>query len=449
MVFRRARTWSFIIVAGAAAVAASACGSNSSAAGAGGGGRGGRGRGDAAAAPVVTAKVTQKDVPVDIAAIGNVEAYASISVRSQVTGQITEIAFREGDSVRTGQQLFTIDRRPFELALAQAEANLLRDRALLSQAEAQLTRDAANAEYMQISAERQTQLNQRGIISKDVAEQMRASADSTAAVVKADKANIESARAQTVSQQGAVDAARVSLDYTVIKSAIDGRTGILSVKVGSLATANQTELTTIARVQPVFVTFSVPAVHLAIIKSHMTGDRLKVAATPQDAEADAETGELTFVDNAVDMTTDTIKLKATFPNSDHRLWPGQFARVSLRLATLSQAIVVPSQAVQTGQDGQYVFVVKGDSTVEQRAVTPGQRVGDDMVIEKGVKTGETVVTEGQLRLEPGSRITTDLSGRGGRGRGARAGGGATADGAAGGAAPAAGGAAPAAGGGRK
>jgi multidrug efflux system membrane fusion protein len=131
------------------------------------------------------------------------------------------------------------------------------------------------------------------------------------------------------------------------------------------------------------------------------------------------------------------------------LWPGQFARVSLRLATLSQAIVVPSQAVQTGQDGQYVFVVKGDSTVEQRAVTPGQRVGDDMVIEKGVKTGETVVTEGQLRLEPGSRITTDLSGRGGRGRGARAGGGAAGDGAAGGAAPAAGGAAPAAGGGRK
>ena len=391
---------------------------------------------------------TQKDVPVDIAAIGNVEAYASISVRSQVTGQITEIAFHEGDSVRTGQLLFSIDRRPFEAALAQADANLLRDKALLSQAEAQLTRDAANAEYMQISAERQTQLNQRGIISKDVAEQMRASADSTAAVVKADKANIESARAQIVSQQGAVDAARVSLDYTTIKSAIDGRTGILSVKVGSLATANQTELTTIARVQPVYVTFSVPAVHLGTIKLHMTGDRLKVAATPQDADSEAETGQLTFVDNAVDMTTDTIKLKATFENSDHRLWPGQFARVSLRLATLSQAIVVPSQAVQTGQEGQYVFVVKGDSTVEQRAVTPGQRVGDDMVIEKGVKPGETVVTEGQLRLEPGSRVTTDLTGRGGggRGRGGRAGGaagggaagGGSRDGAAGGAAPAAG-----------
>jgi membrane fusion protein, multidrug efflux system len=437
-VFRRARIWSFIIVAGAAGVAASACGSNSSAAGAGGG-RGGRGRGDAAAAPVVTAKVTQKDVPVDIAAIGNVEAYASISVRSQVTGQITEIAFHEGDSVREGQLLFSIDRRPFEAALAQADANLLRDKALLSQAEAQLTRDAANAEYMQISAERQTQLNQRGIISKDVAEQMRASADSTAAVVKADKANIESARAQIVSQQGAVDAARVSLDYTTIKSAIDGRTGILSVKVGSLATANQTELTTIARVQPVYVTFSVPAVHLGTIKLHMTGDRLKVAATPQDADSEPETGQLTFVDNAVDMTTDTIKLKATFENKDHRLWPGQFARVSLRLATLSQAIVVPSQAVQTGQEGQYVFVVKGDSTVEQRAVTPGQRVGDDMVIDKGVKPGETVVTEGQLRLEPGSRVTTDLTGRGGRGRGGRAGGGAAGGSAAGGSAAAAGG----------
>jgi multidrug efflux system membrane fusion protein len=402
-------------------MAASACGSNTSAAGAGGGGRG-RGRGDAGAAPVVTAKVTQKDVPVDIAAIGNVEAYASISVRSQVTGLLTEIAFHEGDTVHVGQQLFMLDRRPFEAALAQAEANLLRDKALLAQAEAQLARDAANAEYMQISAERQAQLNTRGIISKDAADQTRASADSTAALVKADKANIESARAQVTSQEGAVDAARVSIDYTSIKSPIDGRTGVLSVKIGSLVTANQTELMTIARVQPVFVTFSVPAVHLGIIKSHMTGDRLTVSATPQDSDTQAASGQLTFVDNAVDMTTDTIKLKATFENADRRLWPGQFARVSLRLATLSNAIVVPSQAVQTGQDGQYVFVVKDDSTVEQRAVTPGQRVADDVVVEKGLKPGETVVTEGQLRLEPGSRVTTDLSGRGGgRGRGGRGG----------------------------
>jgi multidrug efflux system membrane fusion protein len=370
--------------------------------------------------------VTERDVPVDLAAIGNVEAYATISIRSQVTGQLTDLAFHEGDLVKQGQRLFTLDRRPFESALAQAEANLLRDKALLAQTEAQLARDAANAEYQQLSAERQAQLNQRGIISKDQAEQTRSQADATAAIVKADRASIESARAQLVAQEAAVANARVSLGYTSIASPVDGQTSSLSVKVGSLVTANQTELTTVARVQPVYVTFSVPAVHLQTIKGHMAGGKLRVTATPQDTDAQPATGVLTFVDNAVDMTTDTIKLKATFDNPDRRLWPGQFARISLRLAVLPHATVVPAQAVQTGQDGQYVFVVKDDATVEQRAVVQGERVADDVVVLKGLHAGETVVTEGQLRLEPGSRVTTDLAapargggagGRGGRGRG--------------------------------
>jgi len=409
-----------------ASLALGACGSNTSAAGPGGG-RGGRGRGgDAGPAPVVTAKVIEKDVPVDIAAIGNVEGYAVISIRSQVTAQLIDISFREGDSVRPGQQLFTLDRRPFEAALAQAEANLTRDRALLAQAEAQLARDAASAEYQQLSAERQSSLSARGIVAKDAAEQARAQADATGAVVKADKAAIESARAQLAAQEAAVDNARLSLDYTVIRAPIDGRTGTINVKVGGLVTANQTELLTIARVQPVFVTFTVPAVHLSTIKQHMADGTLMVTATPQDGSNQPASGKLTFVDNAVDMTTDSIKLKATLPNDDHRLWPGQFARVSLRLTTLSNATVVPSQAVQTGQDGQYVFVVKPDSTVEQRPVTVARRVDQDVVVDQGVRPGETVVTEGQLRLEPGSRVTTDLNaapgrgqrgGRGGRGQG--------------------------------
>ncbi len=422
--FRRFCFRSLIIAAaGATALSSAACGSNTSAAGPGGGGGRGRGRGgDGGAAPVVTSKVTAKDVPVDLAAIGNVEAFASISLRSQVTGVVEELSFHEGDMVKQGQVLVNLDRRPFEAALQMAEANLVRDRALLAQSEAQLARDAANAEYMQLNAERQQQLNTRGIISKDVAEQMRSQADATAALVKADRASIDSAKAQLVAQQGAVDAAKVSLDYTTIKSPIDGQTGSLSVKVGSLVTANQTEMTTIARVQPVLVTFTVPAIHLGTIKSHMTGGKLPVTATPQDAAAQPSVGTLSFVDNAVDMTTDTIKLKATFDNPDRRLWPGQFARVSLRLTTLDNATVVPSQAVQTGQDGQYVFVVKDDQTVEQRAVTIGQRVEDDTVVQKGLKPGETVVTEGQLRLEPGSRVTTDLTGRGGgAGRGGRGG----------------------------
>jgi multidrug efflux system membrane fusion protein len=369
----------------------------------------------------VTAKAALRDVPIDIAAIGNVEAYTTISVRSQVTGQVQDVSFREGDVVKTGEQLFTLDRRPFEAALAMAEANLTRDKALLAQAEAQLTRDASNAEYQQLSAERQASLMARGIISRDQSEQARAQADATAAVVKADRASIDSARAQLVAQEAAVDAARVNLQYTVIRSPIDGRTGAVAVKAGGLVTANNTELMTIARVQPVFVTFSVPAVHLSTIKKHLTSDPLHVIAVPQDADAQPAEGKLTFVDNAVDQTTDTIKLKGTFENADRRLWPGQFARVTLRLTTLAQATVVPSQAVQTGQDGQYVFVVKPDSTVEQRAIVSGQRVADDIVVQKGLQVGETVVTEGQLRLEAGSRVTTDLSGRGGGAPGGRGG----------------------------
>jgi len=409
------------------ALATGACTSGTSAettTGSGRGGRGGRGRGgDSGPAPVVTAKVSEKDVPVDIAAIGNVEAYATISVRSQVTGQLTEISFQEGDFVKQGQSLFTLDRRPFEAALAQAEANLTRDKALLAQAEAQLSRDAANAEYQQLTAERQAQLNTRGIISKDQADQSRAQADATSAIVKADRAAVESAKAQLVAQEAAVENARVSLGYTVIRSAVDGRTGSVAVKVGGLVTANQTELMTVARVQPVFVTFTVPAVHLPTIKKHMSDGHLSVIAVPQDADAQPAIGTLTFVDNAVDMTTDTIKLKATVANPDRRLWPGQFARVTLRLATLPHAVVVPLQAVQTGQDGQYVFVVKPDSTVEQRPITTAQRVNDEVVIDKGLQTGETVVTEGQLRLEPGARVTTDLNAPsgGGRGRGGRGG----------------------------
>ena len=412
------------------ALLASACGNNTAAAGPGaGGGRGGRGGRGGGDAPVVTAKTTEKDVPVDIAAIGNVEAYAAISIRSQVTGQLQEISFHEGDFVKAGQQLFVLDRRPFEAALVQAEANLTRDKALLAQAEAQLNRDAASAEYQQLTSERQAQLVARGIISKDQSEQARAQADATAAVVKADRANVESARAQLAAQEAAIDSARVQLGYTVIKAPIDGRTGNLSVKIGSLVTANQLEMITVARVEPIYVTFAVPAVHLATIKRHIANggvreEKLPVVATPQDTEAQPVTGELVFVDNAVDVTTDTIKLKAAFPNKDRRLWPGQFARVSLRLATIPHAVVVPTQAVQTGQDGQYVFVVKADSTVEQRPIVTAQRVEQDTVVQKGLQAGETVVTEGQLRLEPGVRVTTDTGGggaTGGRGRGGRGG----------------------------
>ena len=405
-------------------VAAAGCSGSAAGTSGGGGGRG-RGRGDGGAAvPVVTTKVTSRDVPVDLAAIGNVEAYTTISVRSQVTGQLQSVNFQEGAFVKKGQVLFTLDRRPFEAALQQAEANMTRDQALLNQAEAQLARDGAQAEYQQLSAERQANLQKNGIVSKDVLEQARSQADATAATVKADRAAVESAKAQLVAQQAMVDSAKVNLSYTTISSPIDGRTGNLSVKTGNLVNANTSELMTIAQVEPIFVTFSVPSIQLNAVKERLGKNRIPVTVTPQDGSPMPVEGELAFIDNIVDASTDTIKLKGKFDNKDHRLWPGQFARVSLRVTTIPNAMVVPGQAVQTGQDGQFVFVVKDDSTVDQQPITVGQRVGDDVVVEKGLKPGQVVVTEGQLRLEAGTKVQSgDGRGRfdGGGGGGRRGG----------------------------
>ena len=383
---------------------------------------------------MTTAAVQQRDVPVEVAAIGNVEAFESVSVRSQVTGMVNEVMFHEGDFVKKGDQLFTIDPRPYQALLEQAKANLVRDEALLAQSQAQLARDQAQSDYLQQTTQRNAELAERGILSKDMLQQSQAQAAANVASVKADQAAVESARAQLGAQQAAVDTASVQLTYTVIRSPINGRTGNLTMKPGNLATANTTELTTIAQVEPVYVTFAVPATRLAAIRGHDTRDPLTVSALPQDENTAPATGALTFVDNSVDTTTDTIKLKARFDNTDHRLWPGEFARVTLRLSTLSNALVVSSEAVQTGQDGPFVFVVKPDATVEQRAVTITQRVNDDVVIGQGLKPGETVVTEGQLRLEPGSRIQQPGAAggegggqRGGGGRGRRGGGGAAAN----------------------
>jgi multidrug efflux system membrane fusion protein len=397
-------------------------------------GRGGRGGVGGGGQPVSTAVATQKDVPVEIAAVGNVEAYNTISVRSQVGGVIQDVFFHEGDLVKKGDKLFEIDPRPLQAALEEAEATLTRDRALVNQAQAQFDRDGANAEYQQLSAERQAALVVRGLVSKDTGEQARSNADATRAAVNADRAGIESAKAQLAVQQSAVDNAKVQLSYTVVRSPIDGRTGNNPVKVGNLVNANNTEVVTIAQLQPVYVTFAIPATHLPTIKQHLGKDKLAVIATPQDSDNRAAQGQLTFVDNTVDTATDTIKLKATFTNSDLRLWPGQFARVTLRLETQPNATVVPSEAVQTGQDGEFVFVVNNDNTVDQRAVSVGERMGDEVVIQKGVRPGDVVVTEGQLRLEPGVRVQVSngkpaggppgggRGGRGGRGGGRRGGG---------------------------
>lgn len=385
-----------------------ACGGNSSAA------PGRRGGADGGAVPVVTAKVSQKDVPVDLAAIGNVEAFSTVTIQSQVTGTLMQVHFQEGDYVKKGQRLFTIDPRPFDAALAQAQANLTRVRAGLAQSEAALNRDGAQADYAQLQAERNAELARQGIVSKDIAQQTQAGADAAKATVAASKAAVESSRAELAAQQAMVDNARLQLAYTSILSPIDGRSGNLAAKAGNLVTANGTQLTTLQQTQPTYVTFAVPAIHLGTIKKHLTADPLSVTAIPQDGSTEPASGKLTFLDNAVDASTDTIRLKATFTNDDRRLWPGQFVRVNLRLTTLANALVVPTIAVQTGQDGQYVFVVKPDSTVEQRPITSGERLQADTVVRTGLTNGETVVTEGQLRLEAGTKIQS-RDGRAGAG----------------------------------
>ncbi len=383
--------------------------------------------------PVTVAKVSQKDVPIEVAVVGNVEAFSTITVIPQVGGQLTEVPFHEGDIVKKGQKLFQIDPRPLEAALAQNKASLERDKALLGQAEANLARDIASEKYARQEADRYGKLFEEGIVSKEQGDQYRTNADTLEQSVLADKAAIDSDRAQINSDQAMIENATVQLSYTTIPSPIDGKTGNLAVKQGNVVAANSTNLITITQIEPTYVTFAVPETNLADIKKYMAEGKLPVYATTQDGEAVKEAGVLTFVDNNVDTTTGTIKLKGTFPNTDHKLWPGQYVNVVLRLTMRPNALVVPNQAVQNGQDGNFVYVVDDNRKVAARPVTLGPRVGQDLVIDKGLEEGETVVTEGQLRLAPGAQVAIrDANnpgggppgggGReGGRGRGRRGG----------------------------
>ena len=355
--------------------------------------------------PVTVTKVTRKNVPVEIQVIGNVEAYSTIAVKAQVGGILTKVDFKEGDYVKNGDLLFTIDPRPLKAQLAQAVATLSKDEALLRQAEANLARDLAQEKYAAAQAGRYAKLAQEGVISAEQSDQMRTNADAIGQAVSADRAAIESAKAEIAAMQATIENDKVMLGYTEIRSPIDGRTGNLNVKLGNVVTANSMEMMTIHEVSPIYVTFSVPEAQLRLIKKYMATGKLPVFATPQDDEADKESGVLTFVDNAVDPSTGTIKLKGTFQNADRKLWPGEFVRVVLRLTTQPNALVVPNQAVQTGQQGEFVFVVKNDRTVESRPVTTGIRVDQELVVDRGLEFGETVVTDGQLRLSPGARVS--------------------------------------------
>jgi len=325
--------------------------------------------------PVLAATVEEKDVPVQVQAIGSVESYSTVAVKTQITGELTGVFFREGQEVKKGELIFTLDKRPFE--------------AVLKQAQSTLAKDQAQAEMARVQARRYAVLMKDGVVAKEQYDQMQSSADALDAAVEADKAAVENARVQLI--------------YCSIDSPINGRVGSLLIHQGNMIKANDVPLVNINQIQPIRVAFTVPEQYLAEIKRFAANGKLPVQVSiPNDSKP--ATGKLSFIDNTVDPTTGTIKLKGEFANTDRRLWPGQFVDVVLTLHTQPNAIVVPSQAVNTGQQGQYVFVIKPDMTVETRPVAVNRTTKGQSVIDKGLGPGERVVTDGQLRLVPGSRV---------------------------------------------
>ncbi|MBE0619546.1 MAG: efflux RND transporter periplasmic adaptor subunit [Burkholderiales bacterium] len=331
----------------------------------------------APAAQVSVATVVQQTVAVRVQAIGNVEAYATVALKARVDGQIVEVNFKEGQKVRRGAVLFRIDPRPFEVAMRQAEANLMRDTAQMEQTRSQ--------------ERRYQELLQKNFVSREAYAQIRTNAETAAAVVQASKA--------------AVDNARLQLGYCSIRSPLDGFVGKVMLQKGNLAKANDSNpLVVINQMQPIYVNFAVPEKLLATIRDHMAKDRLTVDARAPDSDQPAAVGTLSFVDNAVDAATGTIRLKAVFPNKDSALWPGQFVNISLRLYEQKDALVVPAQAVQAGPKGQYVYVINADMRAEVRKIELDRIDGDNAIVASGLNKGETVVVKGQLRLAPGAKV---------------------------------------------
>jgi multidrug efflux system membrane fusion protein len=372
-----------LLIVGAAASSAlvtAACsgeGASTSPGGAASGRGGGRGRGDQTV-PVTVTSVVQKQMPIEIRVIGSVEAYSVVSVHAQITGQLQQVNFKEGDDVQKGQVLFVLDRRPLEAALLQAEANLQRDIA-----------QAANAKSV---AQRYVDLAERGIATTEQVETNRAASAALDATVEADRAAVENAKVQ--------------LQYATIASPIAGRTGALMVHEGNLVrAADTTPLVVINQVSPIYVSFAIPEARLPELKRYMASGSLPVEASPPNDNQPSSHGHISFIDNSVDQTTGTIKIKATFQNDDHRLWPGQFVNVAVALTKDPTAVVVPTAAVQVGQQGQYTYVVKADHTVEYRAVVVERTAGLETVIKSGLKPSEVVVTDGHLRLVAGSHVS--------------------------------------------
>lgn len=353
--------------------------------------------------PVSTAKATAESVPIQIRVVGTVEASSTVQVKSQIAGQLLRAHFSEGQNVSKGALLFEIDSRPYQEALRQAEAAVARDRAQLRQAEATLARESAQSKNADAESTRYNELAKAGVISRAQQDQVSTSADVYRESVRAAQAAIESTRAALDSDLAAVEKAKLDISYCEIRAPFSGRTGNLLIHPGNLVKANDVPLVVIHQVTPVFVTFSVPERHLGEIRRIGVG-KLPVQVSLQDEPSRTAGGHVTVIDNSVDPTTGTIRLKGTFPNADSMLWPGQFVNVVLTMGTANNATLIPAEAVQNGQQGQFVYVVKPDQTVEPRVVTAGRTFDRKIIIEKGIAPGDTVVIDGQMRLFPGARI---------------------------------------------
>jgi membrane fusion protein, multidrug efflux system len=325
----------------------------------------------------VVATSEQRDIPIQVSAIGNVEAFQTVQIRSQVNAQIQEILFKEGEDVRQGQLLVRLDKRPFQADLEKAIG--------------QQKHDQAQAENSRLQADRYSALEKQGVVSHEQADLVRTQAKADGSAVEADKA--------------AVDAARVQLQYTDIFAPIDARTGVLMMNVGNLIKANDTPyLVQLNQVSPIYVTFSVPESVLDQVRRYSSSRKLAVFAYPKGQTRNPAEGYLSFIDNGVDTTTGTVKLKATFTNKDRRLWPGEFVDSVLQLSVEKNAIVVPTRAVQSGQQGEYVYVVTPESTAESRPVKTSGTYQDVTIVASGLKPGERVIVGGHLRVAPNAKV---------------------------------------------
>lgn len=378
----------------------------------------GRGARGGEVVPVEIASVTQQDVPIQIKSIGNVEALSTVGLRSQVEGVLLRVGFVPGQEVRKGDMLFMIDPRPLQAQLSQAEANLLKAMAAVRQANDIVARDEAAAANDRIIVGRDAKLIEAGVVPREQYDNDLAKLRADEATVRADQSSVANLQAAQKAEQANVENARVQLSYTTIRAPLAGKTGNLAVTAGNLVRANDaTPLVTITTSSPIYVTFSIPERDLARIRQFSGAQALAVQGEIPGDESNQVSGKLSLVDNTVDPATGTVRLKATFLNEDRRLYPGQFVNVVLTLGTAVQAIVVPSQAVQVGQDKSFVYVVKADGTVEMRTVKTGAVMDAITVIEDGLKPGEQVVTDGQLRLVPGAKVQAKGQGGGNRGQG--------------------------------